>query len=592
MQRTLEEMGQPRRRSGHDEQQDNEYRLESIQEAVGTAEGGVQVGRGGRQRGHEMARGRASVASAPVSPAERRRNSILGPLSPSVSFQMERHLEQQFSRPPHIDVKYLTRCKSLSYCPAGGRRRSCVDPDTGDDDARRRRGKERASDNNNAYRIRYTGHPLFSPSLPQRTATTTTTAAATTTATMIALDNQEHDDDNLTEFGVDLFQRRYSSASIGSSDNDGLDPLSRFQQQVERLVATGEPPQLTMPPHAYRHHHLPPVTESGKPSGGGAQEKGRGNKKQQGPDLQLSCLKDLPPIYPNSRPPFSPMRKNPLSAASSPATSRVTSRSNSLTHLQLIDICAAATTTTTHQNHDGETSHQSDPATPAPYHHHPLQPSEQHQTVLNQNQTNANKGSTLYGNINGDKDPKDVYQYNVDVDIEPPAESSTILGLVPNDQDCWRSSSALSALTTPSSSSSLSSPTETVMMAMTMPPRGLTMVPRVDKTRHGKVTSFKQEEAIDMRVEIPLIESHDEVSLYDIWRMEDEERRDRINGQQQIQDQSGDDVVGTSGVENGGGGGGGEEPKSIRDHIAHMKGKQHAHIEARLIQEAMRSSEH
>ncbi|KAG0240640.1 hypothetical protein BGX31_001778 [Mortierella sp. GBA43] len=405
---------------------------------------------------------------------------------------MERHLEQQFSRPPHIDVKYLTRCKSLSYCPAGGRRRSCVDPDTGDDDARRRRGKERASDNNNAYRIRYTGHPLFSPSLPQRTATTTTTAAATTTATMIALDNQEHDDDNLTEFGVDLFQRRYSSASIGSSDNDGLDPLSRFQQQVERLVATGEPPQLTMPPHAYRHHHLPPVTESGKPSGGGAQEKGR----------------------------------------------------------------------------------------------------EQHQTVLNQNQTNANKGSTLYGNINGDKDPKDVYQYNVDVDIEPPAESSTILGLVPNDQDCWRSSSALSALTTPSSSSSLSSPTETVMMAMTMPPRGLTMVPRVDKTRHGKVTSFKQEEAIDMRVEIPLIESHDEVSLYDIWRMEDEERRDRINGQQQIQDQSGDDVVGTSGVENGGGGGGGEEPKSIRDHIAHMKGKQHAHIEARLIQEAMRSSEH
>lgn len=92
-----------------------ESRLEPIQEVVGTAEGGVKVGRGGGGGGGGKARERAIMASAPVSPAERRRNSILGPLSPSVSFQMERHLQQQHTHPPHIDVKYLKGCKSLSH---------------------------------------------------------------------------------------------------------------------------------------------------------------------------------------------------------------------------------------------------------------------------------------------------------------------------------------------------------------------------------------------------------------------------------------------------------------------------------------------
>lgn len=95
-----------------------EDRLETIQEVAGTTGGGVKVGRGRGVEGGVEGRGareRGIVASAPVSPAERRRNSILGPLSPSISFQMERHLQQQYAHPPHIDVKYLKRCKSVSY---------------------------------------------------------------------------------------------------------------------------------------------------------------------------------------------------------------------------------------------------------------------------------------------------------------------------------------------------------------------------------------------------------------------------------------------------------------------------------------------
>ena len=74
----------------------------------------------------------------------------------------------------------------------------------------------------------------------------------------------------------------------------------------------------------------------------------------------------------------------------------------------------------------------------------------------------------------------------------------------------------------------------------------------------------------DMNVEIPLIETRDEVPLHDIWRMEDEERKDRLNGVEVTTDVGGETKGG-----------------SIEEHIAHMKGEQHAHEEARLIQEAI-----
>lgn len=73
-----------------------------------------------------------------------------------------------------------------------------------------------------------------------------------------------------------------------------------------------------------------------------------------------------------------------------------------------------------------------------------------------------------------------------------------------------------------------------------------------------------------MNVEIPLIETRDEVPLQDIWRMEDEERKDRLNGVEATADVGGE-------IKGG----------SIEEHIAHMKGEQHAHEEARLIQEAI-----
>ena len=74
----------------------------------------------------------------------------------------------------------------------------------------------------------------------------------------------------------------------------------------------------------------------------------------------------------------------------------------------------------------------------------------------------------------------------------------------------------------------------------------------------------------DMNVEIPLIETRDEIPLQDIWRMEDEERKDRLNGVEATTDVAGETTGG-----------------SIEEHIAHMKGEQHAHEEARLIQEVI-----
>jgi len=75
----------------------------------------------------------------------------------------------------------------------------------------------------------------------------------------------------------------------------------------------------------------------------------------------------------------------------------------------------------------------------------------------------------------------------------------------------------------------------------------------------------------DMEVEIPLIEAHDQVLLQDIWRMEDEERRDRLNGV--TEDHTAPKAESSVG--------------RVEDPIAHMKGEQHAHEEARLIQRVL-----
>lgn len=81
--------------------------------------------------------------------------------------------------------------------------------------------------------------------------------------------------------------------------------------------------------------------------------------------------------------------------------------------------------------------------------------------------------------------------------------------------------------------------------------------------------------------EIPLIEARDEVSLQDIWRMEDEERQDRmLEGDGDAGDENRDphgnqkDILGAMSTSDMGGG-----------HL--RKGEHHAHEEARLIQQAL-----
>ncbi|KAG0280417.1 hypothetical protein BGZ95_010232 [Linnemannia exigua] len=146
------------------------------------------------------------------------------------------------------------------------------------------------------------------------------------------------------------------------------------------------------------------------------------------------------------------------------------------------------------------------------------------------------------------------------------------IGAMSNEQDRWKSPT-LSALASGSSSRGPSprslSPSplsQRSAMVMAMP------------SRHGNYSMDREHvlESVvdDMNVEIPMIETRDEVPLQDIWRMEDEERKDRLNG-------AGASADGETA------GGGGDKGGSVEGHNANMKGEQHAHQEARLIQEAI-----
>ncbi|KAF9582912.1 hypothetical protein BGW38_010585 [Lunasporangiospora selenospora] len=84
-----------------------------------------------------------------------------------------------------------------------------------------------------------------------------------------------------------------------------------------------------------------------------------------------------------------------------------------------------------------------------------------------------------------------------------------------------------------------------------------------------------------LRSEIVSIEAHDEISLQDIWRMEDEERQDRLKG-------VGGSGLGSRGLASGEGQAGWF--RTMEDHDGSMKGEAHAHAEARLIQEVLHPS--
>ncbi|KAF9544673.1 hypothetical protein EC957_011780 [Mortierella hygrophila] len=175
-------------------------------------------------------------------------------------------------------------------------------------------------------------------------------------------------------------------------------------------------------------------------------------------------------------------------------------------------------------------------------------------------QTKAQQGLRI-GTLDNSGERLDVPK--MDEDRLPPASPMSI-GAMSNDQDRWKSPT-LSALASPATSRGPSprplSPSplsQRLVMVMGMHAgRGTT-----DKEDLYLSVSAAAED--DMNIEIPLIETRDEVPLQDIWRMEDEERKDRLNGAETTTDVA-----------------------SIEEHIAHMKGEQHAHEEARLIQGAI-----
>ncbi|KAF9279878.1 hypothetical protein BGZ68_007634 [Mortierella alpina] len=143
--------------------------------------------------------------------------------------------------------------------------------------------------------------------------------------------------------------------------------------------------------------------------------------------------------------------------------------------------------------------------------------------------------------------------------VEPPMS----LEMIPNDQDRWRSPT-LSALASQTSSRGPSSPwQETYTDAF---------VAQKSRNFHGQrrrhIASQLQS---DMEVEIPLIEAHDQVLLHDIWRMEDEERKDRLNGVSENTTALSAEMNATR----------------AENSVTQMKGKQHAHEEAKLIQQVL-----
>ncbi|KAF9144840.1 hypothetical protein BGX30_011338 [Mortierella sp. GBA39] len=155
----------------------------------------------------------------------------------------------------------------------------------------------------------------------------------------------------------------------------------------------------------------------------------------------------------------------------------------------------------------------------------------------------------------------DVLEMNED---RLPPGSPMSIGAMSNDQDRWKSPT-LSALASPSPSRG---PSPRPLSPSPLSQRSaVVMAMHARRNTTDKEDLYLSESAAaedDMNIEIPLIETRDEVPLQDIWRMEDEERKDRLNGAEATTDVA-----------------------SIEEHIAHMKGEQHAHEEARLIQEAI-----
>ncbi|KAI1316252.1 hypothetical protein EDD11_010299 [Mortierella claussenii] len=673
-------------------------------------------------------------ATMPSSASDKRRNSILGPLSPSLTFQMDRQLFYQHTHPSRIDIQYRKRCKSLSSARGDSKRGDGEDGDNEEDSIIRigsvvvgtGAGAGIVHEQHPPIHLRANRRlsmplPMFSP-LAQSPGGGFFTLIPRPTQHALHMMSTMEEEDPSREYGMDLFQNSNNSSSNGGSHGgDGKNnmkfmameaafadnPVSEFQERLEHLAATGAPPQLSMPHHQpYCCHAVGLIRReddlhrSNDQDGDERDQEHARDRRDEGQEQDALYNADEnrsnsnvgegrllredgdegegsgtlplslpPPQYQYSWPSISPMRKNPLSAASTRASSTQGSRTNSpleekitLPWTDLQESSYSIQTQVNSAQSDFECASGSGMSSPSEQQRHSQHsnnnkrpPGSEHPSRGYRPFVMTDEQEYLVDRMpyisDGGTMQNEAQLSNVQSSLPSSSRSSSTSPRlskhleiqIPNDQDRWRSPT-LSALGSPRTQSPSSrartrlhqiythsyshsplpspipSPFSSPLRVRSMSPSGLStgtaiaMAMSVRRpqtsgaasgrgsrhqalfrdtsmgrrtgedsegegdfdddhgTGYGYGYGAEEEEEVDMRVEIPRIEAHDDVSLQDIWRMEDEERRDRMH---EVGGGEGDGGIDKDDSEESGGS------------SAHMKGEIHAHEEAKLIQQVL-----
>ncbi|CAO3573090.1 unnamed protein product [Mortierella alpina] len=485
----------------------NDHRLEPIKEGVAISPPAVGGG----------------VEDTTALSERRRLSSVFGPLSPHYLLD-EQHFPPYHQ--PRIDVQYRKRCKSISSLGS-----SIARPDgKSNTTVGGVHGNDARGDGTKSFKEK---------SANTRHLSLLTSASHSPASSVPSIFTIESD-----EFGPDLFHQRSPSESLcGLSRSSSLAEFQKtlFQQQP------GPMGQLSVP--------------RGEVASIGRQDEG----------LRVVPL-DLPPPHPHSRPSYSPMSKNPLSPSSSRNTSPAHTPQRLRSPSPLTRVRSPLRDSNRHNiqlNSGSKHRFATQPQAAMPQ-SNLLAPITVHSSkrFLRLHDESSSGGQVLgvltqrSGAIHDDQE-NILTESPIGCDITL-VEPSMSLEMIPNDHERWRSPT-LSALASQNSSRGPSSPWQE------LPYTEASVAPK-SRSMHGRQRrELASQLQNDMEVEIPLIEAHDQVLLQDIWRMEDEERRDRLNGV--TEDHTASKAESSVG--------------RVEDPIAHMKGEQHAHEEARLVQRVL-----
>ncbi|KAG0049702.1 hypothetical protein BGZ83_005473 [Gryganskiella cystojenkinii] len=462
-----------------------------------------------------------AAASNPKSIKERRRGSIMGPLSPSTHLQLDHN--------PHIDIRYTKRGKPYSGNNNSSRRHLTTTLQRQHEGEHSSGGSSGNNSNNNSSgggghdRSVSIGHShpdqshAFSPASVPLARKFSTGAVVYSESPMVMETN---------EFGDDLFGKQHTidlSSSVTSIKSPYITEWIESSATMPHVESPlGEVPILHELPYERFHPHRRPEYR-----GEGAlhteEEELRHLQEYKWTTVSsTNQILDSPLVA-------SPMKreKNPLSPASSRSISPVGLSPN-------------------RSPRRGRSS------SPLSRSRSPLQELSRNNLNLNDN-SNSN---SLYGHVALGlriRSPLAPPEYRNETTSSSPLLSPMTLDLG-DEQDPWKLPT-LSALASSSPArirarSPLAfRPLHSRQHSMTSSSKA--SISSLSSRRHVWPPTFEPNE---IEVEVPSIEARDEIPLQEIWRMEDEERKDRLA------------------AEIGAGGGAGER---------------HAHAEARLIQNAI-----